>query len=221
MAVDLPRELTSILGTEDRAAKDQAWSGLLDRYHRLLLKAASSLGGDHDARMERYSHILEELRRDDYRRLRAYRTDSRSTFGAWLTVVARRLCLDHERSRYGRSGRERSPTEASQANRAARRRLAALTGSAIDPDQLPETGPDAEVLVAEKELAQALAASLAGLEPRDRLLLRLRFEDGLSVREIAQVMSFPSVFHVYHRLRPVLDQVRQLLAAKGIDDAAR
>lgn len=219
MSVIPPRELGLLLGGAAPPDREAAWSALLERYHRLLLKAAGSLGGDHDARMERYSHVLEELRRDDYRRLRGYQKDSRSSFGAWLMVVARRLCLDYERSRFGRGGRELHPSDALNAKRSARRRLALLTGSAVDPDDLPGGGTDAEASLAEQELLAALAASLEGLAPRDRLLLRLRFEDGLSIREIAEVMTFPSVFHVYHRLRPVLAQVRERLRARGIDDA--
>jgi RNA polymerase sigma factor (sigma-70 family) len=219
MSAGPPPELAALVVGRDTAGREAAWSALLQRYHRLLLKAAASLGGDHDARMERYSHVLEELRRDDYRRLRAYQNDAKSSFGAWLLVVARRLCLDYERRRFGRGAREPHPPGVANPERSTRRRLAMLTGAAVDPDDLPEVGADAEAQLAERELHAALAASLDGLEPRDRLLLRLRFEDGLSVREIASLMSFPSIFHVYHRLKPVLAKVRERLKAQGIDEA--
>jgi DNA-directed RNA polymerase specialized sigma24 family protein len=44
--------------------------------------------------MDGYAYVLEALRSDDYRRLRAYAADGRSKFSTWLVVVARRLCLD-------------------------------------------------------------------------------------------------------------------------------
>jgi DNA-directed RNA polymerase specialized sigma subunit len=57
---------------------------------------------------------------------------------------------------------------------------------------------------------------LSGLAPRDRLLLRLRFEDDLSVRQIAEVLGFATVFHVYRHLNALLATVRSQLEARGI-----
>ena len=60
-------------------------------------------------------------------------------------------------------------------------------------------------------------AVLAGLEPRDRLLIRLRFDDELPISRIAQVLHLPTVFHVYRRLNQVLREIRTRLVARGID----
>ena len=55
------------------------------------------------------------------------------------------------------------------------------------------------------------------LEPRDRLLLALRFDDGRSAREIAAIMRFPTPFHVYRRLTAVLEMLKASLRRRGIE----
>jgi RNA polymerase sigma factor (sigma-70 family) len=213
-----PPELTVLLGRAAPLEVEAAWSALLDRYSRLLLKAVGTLGGNLDARMDRYGHVLEELRRDDFRRLRAYRATAESSFGGWLLVVARRIALDYERGRYGRGDRG-TASETSRTARAARRRLVELVGSAVDLEALPQNGTDPATALADEQVHQLLALVLDGLDARDRLLVRLRFDDGVAVRDIAAIMGFPTVFHVYHRLRWVLDQMRTRLIARGIDGA--
>src|SRR5260370_32412986 len=66
-------------------------------------------------------------------RLHGYVAEGRSKFTTWLVVVARRLCLDFHRHRYGRP---RDTTPDAAAEQAARRRLADLVAGAADPDQL-------------------------------------------------------------------------------------
>jgi len=217
MGAEPPPELAILLDGPDPASRDRAWAAFLARYHRLLLKAASTYGGDYDARMDRYQHLVEALAADDYHRLRAYRATSLSSFPAWLTVVARRLCVDFDRSRHGRGGRATVHAEAAEVQRRSRRRLEALASAGLDPDLMAATDPDQESRLAERERHDLLQGALASLEPRDRLLIRLRFEDDLSVRQIADVMHFPTVFHVYRHLRAVLATVRQRLADRGVD----
>ena len=54
------------------------------------------------------------------------------------------------------------------------------------------------------------------LTPRDRLVLRYRFDDDLSAREIARLLKFRTQFHVYRRITAILASCRQALAAKGV-----
>ena len=68
------------------------------------------------------------------------------------------------------------------------------------------------------ELQQAVSDALASLAPRDRLVLAMRFEDDLSAREIAEVVGFPTPFHVYRRINKVLDTLRESLAGRGVED---
>ena len=167
--------------------------------------------------MDRYAYVLEELRRDDFKRLRSYAADGRSRFSTWLVVVGRRLCLDYHRHKYGRDRTGGQDLE----GRATRKRLVDLLAEAVDLPVLPDpSAPNPESDVQRVELLEALELTVGRMEPRDRLLLKLRFYDGVSVREIAKVMAFPSVFHVYRRLRDLFASLRRELSGQGVDGTA-
>jgi RNA polymerase sigma factor (sigma-70 family) len=211
MAEEFPSELSHLIGATDAAARDAAWPTFVDTYSRLLVHVARQVGRDYDAGMDAYTYILEQLRADDCHRLRAYAADGRSKFTTWLVVVARRLCLDHLRHRYGRA---RVGSADTGERRAGRRRLENLLSEHVDFAGLPDSaapGPEAELIASEQ--SRALATALAGLEPRDRLLLKLRFEDDLSAREIAALIRFPTPFHVYRRINALLESLRLRLAS--------
>lgn len=213
----LPSELSALLAAASPAARDAAWRAFVETHSRLLLHTARSVARDHDAAMDGYTHLLEHLRADDCRRLRVYADDGRTKFTTWLVVVARRLCLDHQRQRYGRL---QDDGERAREAHAARRRLVDHVGEALDVDELHgDPGRDPETELRAGELTRALSAGLAGLDPPDRLLLRLRFEDDLSAREIAGILHFPSPFHVYRRINALLAQMRETLARGGVHEA--
>ena len=214
-----PFELGVLLRAPDSATRESAWEGLIAGHTRLLLGVARSFGGGHDEAMERYAYILEKLREADFRRLRAFQADGRARFSTWLTVAARRLCLDHHRTRYGRTRPERDPEEAEPLRRF-RRRLVDSLSAEVDTDLLPDSGAmpaDHEAIHAERD--EGLRAAVAALPARDRLLLTLRFEDDLSAARIGGMLGFPTPFHVYRRLNTVLGQLRAALQARGIEDA--
>src|SRR6478672_1059950 len=97
MGTIAPLELSRLLhaDTQDR---ETAWEDLIGRHTRLLLATSRSFGGDNDAVMERYAYILGKLREDEFRRLRTFNQNAGATFSTWLTVTARRVCLDLHRS---------------------------------------------------------------------------------------------------------------------------
>jgi len=193
------------------ADREAAWSRFVETYTPLLLRVARAVMHEYDVAMDGYTFVLGQLREGDFKRLLSYRTVTDCSFDTWLAVVARRLCLDHYRLRYGRP-RTENP-EAKEHHRD-RKRLADLVAVAIEPD-LATTEPSAAVAVEQQEILDALEAALDGLAPRDKLLLRYRFDDDLSAREIARVMRFPSVFHVYRRISVLLSTCRTALAQKG------
>jgi RNA polymerase sigma factor (sigma-70 family) len=164
--------------------------------------------------------VLERLREDDCRRLRGFVADGRSTFTTWLVVVARRLCVDHYRRRYGRARRGEGDPHEAREERASRRRLLELTPATVDLTALADDhalAPDAALQVAQRD--DALAGGVGELDPTDRLLLKLRFEDNLSAREIAIVLRMPSAFHVYRRLAVVCGSLRRWLVGRGIENS--
>ena len=102
----------------------------------------------------------------------------------------------------------------------ARRRLADLIASELDPSITPDNnGASPDMTVRRAELNEALETAVAGLDTKDRLILQLRFHDDLSGREIADVVGLPTPFHAYRRLNAGLAQLRQALEARGIFDA--
>ena len=212
----LPPMLARLLSARDSQAHEAAWAVFIEAHTRLLLHTCHTLARDRDAAMDGYAYVLEALREDRCQRLRTYVPDPRTRFTTWLVVVARRLLLDHHRRRYGRP---RSQDESHRAEHAARRRLEDLVVAELDPEALSSSAraPDGGLL--EREIADALGAAIRGLDPRDRLLLALRFEDDRPVREIAAMLGLPSVFHVYRRLGAVLAGLRRALAARGVDGA--
>ena len=210
-----PPELSRLLDAPD-THREPAWESFLAVHHRLLLHVAHKFGKEHDAAMDAFAWMLDRLREDDFRRLRGFTADGRSEFTTWLVVVARRLCLDWYRAKYGRDRSKASPQASDE--RQTRRRLTDLIDEAIDVAKLPEGsggGPDATLQAT--ELTEALNEAVAELDPLDRLLIKLRFDDGLSAADIADFMRLPTPFHVYRRLTHVLDSLRRALRARGVE----
>ncbi len=210
----LPLPLVRLLATAPGPDADQAWAAFLAAYSSLLLRVASAFAPGYDGALDRYAYMLDELRRNDCRRLRAYAADGRGRFSTWLAVVARRLCLDHFRQQYGRN---RGPVQIhveTFSRRAVRRRLSDLVGTVDDLSCLPDlTLRDPGELMDERDQQEALRQVLDELSPGDRLLLQLRFEEGRTAREIAPLLGLASQFHVYRRIETVCGMVRARLTA--------
>jgi len=213
---ELPRSLTRLLsyhaddGTGD---VDGAWRAFVADHTRLLLHVARSVSANHDDAMDAYAFVLEQLRAGNFRRLREFASDPRSKLSTWLVVVARRLCLDLYRQRYGRKrGAESEPT------RLVRRRLQDLVAEGLEWEDVPTVAEgNAELAVRQAELSLALEQVLSAISPRDQLLLRLRFDDDLPALEIARLLNFPSPFHVYRRINALLPQLRRALEQLGVE----
>jgi RNA polymerase sigma-70 factor (ECF subfamily) len=95
-----------------------------------------------------------------YRKLHSFRGEA--AFGTWLYTIASRLCLSHRRVR--------RPEEA--------------TDIAI-----AELGDDPRAQFAARELAQRVSHALNALAPADRLLIVLKYVEGLSHEEISRVVG--------------------------------
>jgi RNA polymerase sigma factor (sigma-70 family) len=62
----------------------------------------------------------------------------------------------------------------------------------------------------------ALGRAIESLPPGDQLLLRLRFEEELSAREVAALLGLPTPFHVYRRLAGVCAKLRIRLESAAV-----
>jgi RNA polymerase sigma factor (sigma-70 family) len=212
----LPLPVARLLAIGSGLEADQAWAAFLATYSALLLRIASAFAPGYDGALDRYAYMLDELRRNDCRRLRTYAADGRGRFSTWLTVVARRLCLDHFRQRYGRVRGPERVRGWTSSSRALRRRLSELSSPVEDLALLPDlTARDPGEVIDERDRQAALRRALNELSPGDQLLLRLRFEEGLTAREIAPLLGQASQFYVYRRIEVVCGIIRTRLTARA------
>ena len=205
MAEGLPSALARLL--DAGASNEVAWQNFIGQYSRLILSVARSSDRDYDAAMERYTFVLESLRRDDFRKLRGYIADPRCKFTTWLVVVCRRLCIDYARSKYGRV---RAGSDVIELR--TRRSLAQSLFSTVELDQIVSPEHERPDLIAEQgELHARLAQCLGCLSAQDRLLIKLRFEDDLPAIQIMRLLRMPTPFHVYRRLNRLVADLRAAL----------
>lgn len=209
--------LTPLLSAESDVARARWWDAFIDEYTPLIMHVAKSIGGDHDAVMDRYVFVVDALRDHEYKRLRSYNPEEGARFSSWLLVVARRLCMDQYRARYGRV---QSDTHAAESNHRARRALSDLVSDelALESVEDVQTG-DPDFVLRQSDLTQRLESALASLPTADRLLLRFRFEDDLSVPRIAQLIDAESPFVVYRRLDKILRILRKSLEDSGVSES--
>jgi len=214
----MPQSLARLLSTAGRGDLG-AWQAFLDEHSALLMQVARSTNARHDAAMDAYAFLLEQLRDQDFRRLRVYLAQDGSRFSTWLLVVARRLCVDYHRRQYGRPQTLAERSGQASVERATRRRLVDLAADEVDLETIADTGAGTpESGLRSQQLRQALASELEALAPADRVLLAMRFEDGRSAAEIARALGFATPFHVYRRLTHLFEQLRARLQSRGIDD---
>ena len=217
-----PQEIAALLGVSANSPPDLAWDSFLGSFGHLLLRTAAyahrkhpASPDAHDASMDAYAFILEKLGQDNFRRLRAFSGGDETALTRWLVVVARRLCTDFWRHRYGRL-RESTP----EVDRDTRRQLVDEIWDPRDSSEFPTpktSDPEWELRFQERR--SALEAVIGGLKSRDRLLLAFRFEEDLSARHIAELMDFPTPFHVYRQLNRVLAVLRKELEGRGIGES--
>ena len=79
-----------------------------------------------------------------------------------------------------------------------------------------------EIVICVRELGiqihRVLETALETLPARDRLMVKLRYEDGIPMPEIARHLGFADRFHAYRHLDGVLLTLRSLLERSGVSD---
>jgi RNA polymerase sigma factor (sigma-70 family) len=211
-------ELQRLLNASTFSEQNRAWKIFLDAYSPLLLHVARSVFRDRDEAMDAYAHVLQEVRANEFARLRGFSDNGVSKFSTWLVVVVQRLCLDYRRAKYGRKRPVQSPS--ALVSQGLRQRLRDLAGEDVDLSAIAESTSDPAEQLAAKELRVLLNLAIGTLSTSDRLLLALRFEDGLSASQIARVMHLPTSFHVYRRLDAAIRALRANLVARGVESSA-
>jgi RNA polymerase sigma factor (sigma-70 family) len=75
-----------------------------------------------------------------------------------------------------------------------------------------------ETVAHEAQESARLAVALARLEPRDRLLLNLRFEQGLTLAEIARVCQIPDPFRARRQIEAALQSLKTCYEAANASE---
>jgi RNA polymerase sigma-70 factor (ECF subfamily) len=182
--LDLDRDDAARLRKGDLTGLD----GLMERYQsRLFRYLRRLLGNDamaEDLFQQTWLRVSERIRRYEPTR----------PFGPWLLTVGRNLALDH---------------------------LRRVRHESLDPDSeppAPAVGPSATndplARLASRQRQERVAAALDRLAPHDREVLSLRFEEDLSLKEIAAVVDAP-LPTVKARLYRAMARLRSRLLEEG------
>jgi len=82
-------------------------------------------------------------------------------------------------------------------------------------DRLQDPAPGPEAIAAERQRRTALARALARLPNADQFLLRLRFEQDLTLDQVARLTGLPDPQTADRRLRKILDVLRHQIGKMG------
>jgi RNA polymerase sigma factor (sigma-70 family) len=96
---------------------------------------------------------------------------------------------------------------------------AAFDGADRERD-LPDPNTDPESEAARREFLTALRRAMANLLPRDRLVLRLRFEQDLSLEEIADLMHLGTPLKAQRCVQKALAKTRDELLVQGVSSVS-
>jgi RNA polymerase sigma factor (sigma-70 family) len=166
-------------------------TSLLDRFERPLVRYAQGITGDLESARDVVQETFNKLARGDMNESAEGAEHARHT-EAWLFTVTRNRALDHQRK-----------------------------FSRIIPMELPEDRPCAApgpaAVLERRESATALFRLLEALSPNQREVIRLKFQNDLSYREIAEVTSL-SVTNVGFLLHTGLKKLRALLREQAPED---
>jgi RNA polymerase sigma factor (sigma-70 family) len=92
---------------------------------------------------------------------------------------------------------------------------ASIESISMDPDstatEIADSAPDPETVSAMKEIQHKVRSALRNLENADRLLLRLRFDEELGLREIAAIVGLKDAQTTDRRIREALARLRENL----------
>ena len=86
---------------------------------------------------------------------------------------------------------------------------------ALEDQWLSDPHPDPEMRAASLERESSLRRMVARLPDQERLLIRLRFEQDLTLDQIARLTGLKDAQTVDRRLRQILDSMRESLGGSG------
>ena len=78
-----------------------------------------------------------------------------------------------------------------------------------------DPAPDPEALAALREMHEQVSAALGSLSDSDRLLVRLRYQEGLTLQQVARLVGLKDAQTADRRLRDIIDHLRQQLGVEN------
>jgi RNA polymerase sigma-70 factor, ECF subfamily len=156
-----------VLVRRAQAGDPDAFGQLVERYMRRAYYSALSLVGSREDALD----ISQEAFARAYRARRTIDPDR--PFYAWLYQILRRLCFNFLRDRQARA-----------------RRLDAA-GAWLADEAAGRAAPGPEESYVKAEARRRVAAAIEQLPSREREVLALREFEGLSYREIAELVGIP------------------------------
>ena len=79
-----------------------------------------------------------------------------------------------------------------------------------------DPAPDPETLASLRETHQHVSAALNSLSDSDRLLVRLRYQEGLTLQQVARLVGLKDAQTADRRLRDIIDHLRQALGMEHL-----
>jgi len=79
-----------------------------------------------------------------------------------------------------------------------------------------DPAPDPEALAALRETHKHVSAALTSLSDSDRLLVRLRYQEGLTLQQVARLVGLKDAQTADRRLRDIIDHLRQALGLEHL-----
>lgn len=155
------------LVTLARAGDARAFEALAERHQQKAYHIAFGFARDR----EEAKDLSQDAFLKAFMNLKSF--DGRSGFYTWFYRILVNVCLDHKR------GRSRRITE--EFNEAVENQLEPSHPSAIS------TAPDGQVIA--KQLSRKVGVALQALPPKQRTAFILKNHQGLSIKEIAEVME--------------------------------
>lgn len=77
-----------------------------------------------------------------------------------------------------------------------------------------DPAPDPEAVLVLRETHAQVAAALGSLSDSDRLLVRLRYQEGLTLQQVAALVGLKDAQTADRRLRDIIEHIRQVLGLK-------
>ena len=78
-----------------------------------------------------------------------------------------------------------------------------------------DASPNPESQIIEQQQRDKLSKALARLAPRDRLLIRLRFEEDLTLAEVGKLLDIGNAQRTDRQIKEILERLRKLLGETG------